>query len=64
MLLKKSDLVFEKDQIEEIFKILDADGSCHITIDEFQQLSRNDKELMKFRRIMRKVRDETVKASY
>jgi len=34
--LKKSDLVFEKQQIEDIFKILDADGSCHITIDEFQ----------------------------
>ena len=35
VLLKNSDLVFEKEQIEEIFKILDADGSCHITIDEF-----------------------------
>lgn len=63
-MLKKSDLVFDKEQIEGIFKILDADGSCHITIDEFQQLSRNDKELMKFRKIMRKVRDETVRTQY
>jgi Ca2+-binding EF-hand superfamily protein len=34
-LLKKTDLKFEKDQIDEIFKIIDADGSKKITVDEF-----------------------------
>jgi len=60
-MLKRSDLVFDKSQIEEIFRLIDIDRSHHLTVDEFQSLSKNENEKMKFRKIMREVRDATLK---
>jgi hypothetical protein len=34
-MLKRSDLVFDKGQIEEIFRLIDIDRSHHLTVDEF-----------------------------
>lgn len=63
-LLKKSQLAFKRKNIVRIFKILDADGSQYVTVDEFQQLTQNDRNLHKFRQVMREVRKETIYESF
>ena len=37
-LLKKSSLNFTKKTIEEVFRLLDTDGSGYLSVEEFQTL--------------------------
>lgn len=63
-LLRRCQLNFSRKSIEEIFKILDMDGSQNLTVDEFQKLSTNDLMKEKFRQVMRKVKEDTVYQSF
>lgn len=59
-LFKENQMSIDKEEIKEIFKVVDSDNSNSLTIEEFKKFILSEESKHKFRMIMREVRQKTL----